>query len=511
MLSSRGEISAESQFLETKVPGYLVLVNALSAIVYFFLLVFAFEKGNPVLYAFLILGEIFHVWQLATYLWTVSDTEYMPPKYPGYKPPVDVFITVAGEPVEIVRETVRAALRMEYPDFHVYILNDGYVAKKENWREIEQLADETGVTCITRREPGGAKAGNINHALQKTFGTLVAVFDADHVPKPEFLKETVPYFGDEKMGFVQAPQFYKNLDENDIARGAWDQQALFFGPICKGKNRLNSVTMCGTNMVIRRSAIAQVGGMCEESIAEDFATGMFMHEKGWKSAYVPRVLAEGLAPEDFLSYYKQQFRWARGGLDIIFRYKFPFRRGLTLAQRLQYLSSVSYFFSGAVVLMNALIPILFFFTGIVPFYVSTMLLAAIFLPYIFLTLYVLERSCSFSFSFRSLAFCMAGFTIHLQALFAALTGAKSGFSVTSKTRLSGNFVRLVIPHIAYVVLAVIGVAVAVAREGITPSVVSNFAWAVLYVAIFSEFIVAALPQWEPRRAPMPAREAIQAA
>lgn len=479
--------------METEVPKYLIVLNGIAAVVYFIVLAFWFPRGNTVLFSLLIAGEIFHLWQLATFLWTIWDTEYEASFDSSYQPKVDVFITVAGEPVDIVQETVTAALAMRYPRHTVYILNDGYVAKKENWYEMELLAERLGVECITRKTPGGAKAGNINNALRETASDLVVVFDADHVPHADFLARTVPYFHDPKMGYVQTPQYYKNYAVNDITRGSWEQQTLFFGPICKGKNRLNSVTMCGTNMVIRRSALVEVGGIAE-SIAEDFLTGALMHSRGWKSLYVPEVLAEGLAPEDFLSYYKQQFRWARGSLDFIFRYKLLFRPGLSFAQRLQYLSSVSYFLSGAVVLMNALIPLLFFFFGIVPFQISTMLLAAIFLPNIFLTLYLLQRSSGYSFSFRSLAFSMAGFTIHLRALLAALLGEKTAFSVTSKKAISGNFVRLVIPHIVYILLVVFGVGVGIAREGFSPSILSNFAWAVLYSVIFLEFVAAALPK-----------------
>lgn len=485
----------KENFLATNVAQSTLIVNGGLALVYFIVLTFWFPKGNSVLYWLLIAGEVFHLWQLFTYLYTVWDTEYRAPFDSRFIKPVDVFITVTGEPLEVVEETVRAAKAMRYPDFKVHILNDGFVAKKENWRDVEMLAQKLSVNCITRTVPGGAKAGNINNALRQTQNPLVAVFDADHVPHRDFLEKTVGYFTDPMMGFVQSPQYYKNFSENDVTRGSWEQQALFFGPICKGKNRLNSVTMCGTNMLISRKALVEVGGMCD-SIAEDFLTGFFMHEKGYKSTYIPEVLAEGLAPADFLSYYKQQFRWARGALDMVFKYNILFRKGVTLAQKIQYLSSISFFFSGLVVLMNALIPIVFLFTGLVPFQISTMVLAAIFLPYIFLTLYVLRQSSNFTFTFKSLAFSMAGFMIHIQALWAALLGKKTTFHVTSKQQIHGNFINLVYPHIAYIALLAVGMIVGAAREGLTPSVVTNSAWAILNVSIFMEFIRAAVPQEE---------------
>ncbi|MBX4209602.1 glycosyltransferase, partial [Candidatus Parcubacteria bacterium] len=304
---------SKTEFLSS-VPAKLLLVaNLVMAIVYFFVITFLFRHGNEFLFWLLIAGEVFHTWQALTYLATVWRLDHKARFDPSFSPPVDVFITVAGEPADIVEETAVAARDMEYPNHRVFILNDGLVAKKDNWEEIVALAKRLGVGCITRTIPGGAKAGNINNALKETGrkagAPYVAVFDADHVPHKDFLMKTVGYFVDEKLGFVQTPQYYKNAHMNAVTLSSWEQQELFFGPICRGKNHLNSATMCGTNMVISRAALGQVGGMCTESIAEDFATGLFIHEKGWKSLYVPEVLAEGLAPEDFLSYTKQQFRW----------------------------------------------------------------------------------------------------------------------------------------------------------------------------------------------------------
>lgn len=485
---------ARTKFLVTNEPHFLLGLNALMAIVYFIVITFLFKVGNPFLFTLLIVGEVFHVWQVLTYIYTVWDTSHVAPVNPAYIPMVDVFITVAGEPAEIVEETLAAAVAMEYPHFRVSILNDGYVAKKDNWQEIELLAQKYGANCITRRIPGGYKAGNINNALAQTDGTLVAVFDADHVPHPMFLQKTVPYFGAARVGFVQTPQFYKNYGKNFITQSSWEQQELFFGPICKGKNRLNAATMCGTNMVISREALLAVGGMCTESIAEDFITGMFIHELGYGSVYVPEVLAEGLATEDLSTYTKQQFRWARGALDLLFSYNPLFRRGLTWQQKIQYIASASFYLSGTVVVMDAMLPLFFFYFGQVPLYISGMLLATIFLPYLFLTLYTIQRTTNFTFTFRSLAFSTGAFTIHVSALVATILGRRSAFTITSKQQVEGNFISLVRVHILYIVAAVIGFAIAFVREGLDPSLINNVAWGSINAALMIPFIRAALPE-----------------
>lgn len=489
---------AKKSFLKTQVNRGVLVAAFILTIVYFYLITLAFPIGNKWLFGILIFGEVFHVFQILMYIYTVWDMNYMPPKDDTFVAPVDVFITVCGEPVEIVEETARAAKNMDYPtDVQVHILNDSYVAKKENWEDYERLAEKLGINCITRTVAGGAKAGNINNGFSETNNPYVVIFDADHVPHKDFLLKTMPYFADPKVAFVQSPQFYKNFELNMVTRSSWEQQELFFGPICKGKNRLNSATMCGTNMVLKREAMDQVGGIAD-SIAEDFLTGVFLHGKGWKSVYVPEVLAEGLAPEDFLSYFKQQFRWARGALDVIFTHNVLFRRGLTLAQRLQYFSSVSFYLSGIIVVLDALIPVVYFFTGLVPFTISTMTLAAVFIPYMFLTLYILQQTTNFKFTFRALLFSMSGFNIHIKAFWAAITFQKSSFSVTSKRQLQGNFLNLVIPQILYVVIVAVGIVFALIREGLSASLITNTAWALLNVGVFIPFIQAALPSPNPK-------------
>jgi cellulose synthase (UDP-forming) len=482
-------------FLQGHISKKLIVLNVFMAVVYFFVLAFGFRPGNHLLFYLLILGEVFHLVQIIGYCVTIWDTKVTAPFSPTFQPSVDVYITVCGEPVDIVRKTAEAAIAMDYPNHHVYLLNDGYVAKKDNWKQIDTLAKQLGIQSITRIVPGGAKAGNINNAMRVTRRPYVVIFDADHVPYPEFLQRTMGYFCDTKMGFVQTPQYYKNSHENAITDAAWAQQALFFGPIMSGKNRYNAAFMCGTNMVLNRAAILDAGGMCEFNIAEDFLTSLFVHEKGWNSVYVPKTLAEGLAPEDFLSYYKQQFRWTRGSLEVIFKYNPLFRKGLTGAQRFQYLVSPSYFLSGLVVIYDAILPLIFLYAGIVAVNTATMTLAIVFIPYIFLTLYCLQVSSNFSVTFRAIAFSLSSFFIQLRGVIAVLTNQKTSFSVTSKQKVEGNFLYLVTPHLIYIGLAVIGVIVALHRSGITASLLANFAWVFINVAVFLPFIYAASPKF----------------
>ena len=435
----------------------VLLANLVLATVYFLAIAFWFPYGNRLVFGVFVAGEVFHLWQLGTYLYTVWGRAPEHDFDADLHPAVDLLHhrrRRAGRPGRGDGPAARCARTTPARSGSRSSTTDWWPARTTGARSSSSPRGSAS-RCITRTEPGGAKAGNINHALTLLDAPLVAVLDADHVPEPEFLARTVGYFTDERLGFVQSPQYYANSEKNYVTGGAWEQQDLFFGPILAGKDRTGSAFMCGTNVVIRRAALDEVGGLCQTNIAEDFLTSLFLHERGWKSVYVPEVLAKGLAPEDFLSYYKQQHRWARGSLEVIFKYNPLVRRGLTWPQRIQYLASASYYLSGLVVLMNALLPLLFFFTGVTVFTISTNALAAVFIPYICLSLYVLQRSSAFSYTYRALAFSTGSFWLQITALTAVLTRRRTTFAVTSKQQINGSFLRLVVPHLVYVAATVV--------------------------------------------------------
>jgi cellulose synthase (UDP-forming) len=321
------------------------------------------------------------------------------------------------------------------------------------------------------------------------------IFDADHVPKAQFLKKTVGYFVDNRVAFVQTPQYYRNHALNLTAAAAWQQQALFFDRICRGKAALNSVFMCGTNLIFRRAALAQVGGMSEESITEDFLTSMFMHENGWISVYVPEVLAEGLAPEHLFAYAKQQFRWARGTLEVVFHYNPFLRNGLTLIQKMQYLASASYWMLGLVVALNAALPLLYLFAGITPLEAADVAVVIAFLPYILSLTLLLRKMSNSQFRFSGICFSLASYPIYIKALLHLIFRLKPRFVVTPKRSHAQPCWLLILPVGAYVFGGVAGAIVCFLREGFSPALVANSAWAVFYVVMFGPVLAAS---WQER-------------
>ncbi len=188
-----------------------------------------------------------------------------------------------------------------------------------------------------------------------TSGDLVVILDADHVARRDFLVRVIGYFEDDDVAIVQTPQAYRNATESPVARLAHDQQLIFYGPVLRGRNGSNSVFACGTNCVVRRSALEQVGGFDESSVVEDFATSMSIHRLGWRSVYYPYVLAEGLGPTNLAAYSRQQFRWARGSLEALVRLE-PFRGRLTRSQRFQYLCCTLHYLTGLATVVYVLLP-----------------------------------------------------------------------------------------------------------------------------------------------------------
>ncbi len=479
-----------------KVSKSLLFINVVILIIYMSWWFDWDHIGNRYLYFALLFGEFYHAVMALTFwhtLWPGKPVRFDARSV--HELSVDIYITVAGEPLQVVKQTVLAAKNLPYKSKNIYILNDGFVAKKDNWKEIEQLARQEQVNCITRKIAGGAKAGNINNALGKTSGEVIVIFDADMVAHKNFLDKTIPYFADPKVGFVQTPQYYKNKELNYVTGGAWEQQELFFGPIMVGKEKSNASFICGTNVAIRRAALEEVGGMNEKNIAEDFLTSLSIHQKGWKSYYVSNVLAEGLAPEDLLSYFSQQLRWARGSLEVLFGSNPLFKTSLGWRQKIEYLSSALYYLNGLVVLIDISIPIIFLFTGIQAVSATTTSFAIFFVPFMIFNLLSLYIASDGAFSFRAISFSQASWTLQILALLSVLRRQKMGFAVTPKQAQSGNFISLVIPHITYIALFFTALGFAIYREGLNPSVVTNAAWGLFNVILFLPFIYSAF-NWE---------------
>ena len=165
--------------------------------------------------AVLIVGlEFLEAFVYSIYYFNVLLFKKDSPKTPKIKkeqfPEIDILIATINEDVELLQETIKKIKAMKYPDkkkLHIYLCDDG------RRKEMKDLCKKLKINYIDRKDNKNAKAGNYNHALEKTKSPYIVTFDADMQPKPEFLMKTVPHIiANDNVGFVQIPQNFRNPD-----------------------------------------------------------------------------------------------------------------------------------------------------------------------------------------------------------------------------------------------------------------------------------------------------------
>jgi cellulose synthase (UDP-forming) len=331
----------------------------------------------------LLLAEAFGVLSYILFSWMTQDISpnrtYRSPRS-GMK--VDIFIPTYNESIEILEATMVGCRKIKYPH-RTYILDDG---KRD---EVKQLATLLGCIYLSRPTSEHAKAGNINYALSKTAGDFIVILDADMVPQPDFLDRTLGYFEDEKLAFIQTPQEFYNQDsiQHDQEQKQWHEQSLFFRVIQPGKNHSNSAFWCGSPSIVRRKALVEVGGVATETITEDIHTSVRFHSRGWSSFFLNEVLAYGIAPQTIKSFLVQRLRWAQGTMQLYRSSESPlWIRGLTIRQRLSYLSSFLAYFESFQKLVLIMMPVFIIMFHVFPMRVDVTAFLLRWAPYFALTI-----------------------------------------------------------------------------------------------------------------------------
>jgi cellulose synthase (UDP-forming) len=382
---------------------------------------------------------------------------------------VDIMVTIVDEPLSILRQTLISCLAQEYPRdrYTVYVLDDGHRD------EARQLAASLGCEYIRRPDrPRHAKAGNLNHALQLSHGELVVIFDVDHIPARTFLKDTVGFFDDPKVAIVQTPHHFYNPDifQRNLRVGeeVKNEQALFFRSLQAGRDTHNSAFFAGSGGVLRRKPLMEIGGFQTQTITEDIHTSMNLHAKGYRSCYLNKVLSAGLMPETFDGYLKQRKRWAMGCIQVLLRDNPLTKRGLSLAQRIDYFGSIFYFFFGLPRLICLLAPLASLLFSTSPLKADMLALSNFFFSF-FLASALVMRPVSrgsrnpFWSDVYEIAMCFALSLVALKAL--AAPRKDRPFEVTPKgqrvKKSSTTELSLAWPHLITFGLLVIGLALGI--------------------------------------------------
>ena len=240
--------------------------------------------------------------------------------HPGGPPLIDMFIPTYNENRDIVLRTIVGALGQDYPNFRVWVLDDG----RRDW--LRELARSLGAGYLTRADNAHGKAGNMNAALAHVLGLprrpdVIAVLDADFIATPKFLARAAALLHDPKVAVVQTPQHFFNPDPIQLNLGAAetipDEQRFFFDVILASKDAHGTAFSCGTSGLVRVRALREIGGFPTESVTEDLLMSIKLSALGYRTAYLNERLTMGLAPEGLHEYLTQRGRWCLGTMQIV--------------------------------------------------------------------------------------------------------------------------------------------------------------------------------------------------
>lgn len=324
------------------------------------------------------------------------------PPLPARLPRIDIFIPTYNEDEQVAYITALACANFDYPRdlVTVYILDDGSRLNRlndpalrekllERSRRLRQLAESAGAIYLTRTDGAQAKAGMVNAAFcgqaftdvvrgddgvysaaapVRTSGDLILILDCDHIPTRDMPRNVVGHFSNPKVFMVQTPHFMINIDPLRKNLGKEDrlpcESWLFYSAIQKGLDRWNASFFCGSAAFLRRTALAEVGGLCGDTITEDAETALALHGRGFESVYVSKPMVAGLAPESFDDMISQRVRWCQGMLQILILKCPLFKGGLTLAQRFCYLNGCIFWLFPVFRLIFLLAPLMFLLFGL---------------------------------------------------------------------------------------------------------------------------------------------------
>jgi exo-beta-1,3-glucanase (GH17 family)/cellulose synthase/poly-beta-1,6-N-acetylglucosamine synthase-like glycosyltransferase len=263
------------------------------------------------------------------------------PAAPGTAlPKVSIHLPICNEPPHMVKLTLDALARLDYPDFEVLVIDNNTI-DPALWEPVAQHCARLGekFRFFHLGEWKGFKAGALNFGLRQTCADaeIIGVLDSDYIVDADWLRCMVPQFANPQVGIVQSPQDYRDNDGSFFKRLMFWEYAGFFHLGMVSRNERNAIIQHGTMSLVRRTALEQGGDWSEWTITEDAELGLRLFRAGWEAVYSPRSFGQGVMPDDFAAFRKQRFRWAYGAMQIVRGHLGallnPFNRELTLGQR----------------------------------------------------------------------------------------------------------------------------------------------------------------------------------
>lgn len=266
---------------------------------------------------------------------------------PTYAPMVSVHIPAYNEPPEMLIATIKAVEAMDYPNFEIVVM-DNNTKEEAVWRPVEEYCrDREGVKFVHVAPWPGYKAGACNLALRRYTdprAEIIAMVDADDIVKPYYLKETAPYFSEQRVGFVQTFEGNREFEGSDYYSACVDSYQAFYLAVMSSRQERDSVPFVGTMGLFRKSALLGIGGWNEWCISEDTEASLRVLKAGWSGLYIPRCFGRGVVPPTYAGLNTQRYRWCFGAMQILrlhWRSLMPWDRSpdnhLTPSQRRDYL------------------------------------------------------------------------------------------------------------------------------------------------------------------------------
>jgi exo-beta-1,3-glucanase (GH17 family)/cellulose synthase/poly-beta-1,6-N-acetylglucosamine synthase-like glycosyltransferase len=261
-----------------------------------------------------------HEWAEAA--WSRRRRPFAPVTEPAARSEARVSIHVPcyNEPPEMVIATLDALAALHYANYEVLLIDNN--TRDENvWRPVEAHCRKLGerFRFFHVAPLAGYKAGALNYGIGQTArdADIIAVIDSDYQVSPDWLTHLVPHFDRPEVAIVQAPQDYRDGDENAFKAMCYAEYRGFFHIGMVTRNDRNAIIQHGTMTMVRRQVLEDVGGWAEWCVAEDAELGLRVFEAGHEAVYVAHSYGKGLIPDNCVDYQKQRFRWAFGAMQIL--------------------------------------------------------------------------------------------------------------------------------------------------------------------------------------------------
>jgi cellulose synthase (UDP-forming) len=352
-------------------------------------------------------------------------------------PPVDIFLPTCGEDMVILRNTYRHVAAVRWSgDVRVLVLDD---ADRD---EVRLAATEFGFDYVVRPDRGHMKkAGNLQNAFKMSSGDFIVIFDADFCPRADFLEHLIPYTADPTIGIVQSPQYFSTTRSMSwLERTAGATQELFYRWVQPSRDRFGAPICVGTCALYRREALQAIGGFAQIEHSEDVHTGIFLLRAGYRTEYVPIVVARGLCPDELAGFLNQQYRWCNGSITLL-RSGAAQRHPLSLRQRLCFWAGFMYYITTAVNVFAIHLP------GIImAIWYADEVRAYQFVPFMagaWVYFVLMPRVSTTRWRFEVMRTQMAYSFCHALAIVHKLTGRTKGWVATGAVKKSSSLARTI--------------------------------------------------------------------